>query len=89
MSDMKLLDNEFMLLKEDKSFASPISVVFYEEYSTVDVLQSRLKAEGQHIQCIVSNQEAHIDFGAAQSPKLWDYADGVDTLEFILKLNQT
>ena len=37
------------------------------------------------IQCIVGKN--HIPFGKAQSPQLWDYADGIDTIEFLLKKN--
>ena len=33
MSSIKLLDNEFLLLKEDSGFSSPIAVVFYESYN--------------------------------------------------------
>ena len=37
----------------------------------------------EKIQCIVGNR--NIPFGKAQSPHLWDYADGIDTLDFLLK----
>ena len=40
-------------------------------------------------QCIVSNENIKnfIEFGKTQSPELTDYADGVDTIDFLLKLN--
>lgn len=84
MSNIKLLDNEFMLLKEDTGFSSPISVVFYERYESVEKLKQLLTSQDQNIQCIVSKE--HIPFGVAQSPNLWDYADDVDTVAFILSL---
>tara|TARA_R100000935_G_scaffold42923_1_gene65305 strand:- start:126595 stop:127647 length:1053 start_codon:yes stop_codon:yes gene_type:complete len=84
MSLEKLLDNEFMILKEDTGFSSPISVVFYEKYDSIDTLTSTLNAAREKIQCIVS--EKHIPFGEAQEPKLSDYADGVDTMKFLLDL---
>ena len=88
MSNFKLLDNEFLTLKEDPSYASPISSVFYEYYENLEELQTRLKNEAEQIQCIVSNNliENAIPFGQTQQPKLWDYADNVDTLKFLSTL---
>jgi hypothetical protein len=85
MSNFKLLDNEFLTLKEDTSYASPISSVFYENYENIDDLQVRLTNEAEQIQCIVSNNliKNSIPFGKTQKPKLWDYADNVDTLSFL------
>jgi hypothetical protein len=87
MSNFKLLDNGFLTLKEDKSHASPISSVFYEFYDNIDDLQTRLSSESEQLQCIVSAQlvENSIPFGQTQQPNLWDYADNVDTISFLLK----
>ena len=84
MSSLSLLDNEFMLLKEDTGFSSPISVVFYEYYKDVKKLSKELDAKKENIQCIIGKD--NIPFGDAQTPQLWEYADGVDTLDFLLKL---
>ena len=86
MSNFKLLDNGFLTIKEDKSHASPISSVFYEHYDNIEVLQNQLKEDIEKIQCIVSNNiiENSIDFGKTQKPELWDYADNVDTISFLL-----
>ncbi len=88
MSNFKLLDNEFLTLKEDISYASPISSVFYEYYEEITDLRTRLKNEAEHIQCIVSNNmsDNSISFGQTQQPKLWQYADNVDTLQFLISL---
>ena len=85
MSNFKLLDNEFLTLKEDTSYASPISSVFYEYYEDIDDLKTRLANEAEQIQCIVSNNlvSKSIPFGQTQQPKLWDYADNVDTIAFL------
>lgn len=86
MSNFKLLDNGFLTIKEDPSYASPISSVFYEFYENIEELQTRLKADSEQIQCIVSNDliENSIPFGQTQNPQLWDYADNVDTITFLL-----
>ena len=88
MSNFNLLDNEFLTLKEDTSYASPISSVFYEYFEDIDVLQKRLESESDQIQCVVSNNliPNSISFGQTQQPKLWDYADNVDTLRFLISL---
>jgi len=88
MSNFKLLDNEFLTLKEDTSYASPISSVFYEYYETIEEVKKQLKQDVDQIQCIVSNGliEDSIPFGKTQQPELWDYADNVDTLEFLLQI---
>lgn len=88
MSNFKLLDNEFLTIKEDSSYASPISSVFYEYYENLEDLKSRFESESEQIQCIVSNNliENSVGFGQTQKPQLWDYADNVDTIDFLLKI---
>lgn len=88
MSNFKLLDNEFLTLKEDTSYASPISSVFYEYYTTIGDIQKQLETDGEKIQCVVANNSIRnsIPFGQTQQPQLWDYADNVDTLAFLLQI---
>ena len=86
MSNFKLLDNGFLTLKEDQSHASPISSIFYESYENTTILQKRLQSESEQIQCIVSDNviENSIPFGQTQKPALWNYADNIDTISFLL-----
>ncbi len=86
MSNFNLLDNEFLIIKEDSSYASPISSVFYEYYENIEDIKLRLQAENEQIQCIVSNDliENSVAFGQTQKPNLWDYADNVDTIKFLI-----
>ena len=88
MSNFKLLDNGFLTLKEDSSYSSPISSVFYEHYESLTDLNERLENDEDQIQCIVSNglTENSIKFGQTQKPQLWDYADNVDTLKFLISV---
>ena len=88
MSNFKLLDNEFLTLKEDTSYSSPISSVFYENYENLDGIKQQLKNDVDQIQCIVSKNlvENSVVFGQTQKPNLWDYADDVDTIEFLLQI---
>ena len=85
MSEFKLLENGFLILKEDKSFGSPIANLFYEKYEDEKELQEKLEQNKENLQCVVGTN-AEVDFGQTQQPKLWDYADGVDTLKFLEEL---
>jgi hypothetical protein len=90
LGNNELLDNGFLLLKEDSSLASPVGVLNYEYYYSIDQLQIRLEEEKMALQCIVSSDKTPINtlaFGQAQSPSLDDYADGVDTIKFLMELN--
>ena len=88
MSNFQLLDNEFLTIKEDTSYASPISSVFYEFYENLEEITTRLNADAEQIQCVVSKNliPNSVTFGQTQQPKLWDYADNVDTLAFLNSL---
>lgn len=88
MSNFKLLDNEFLTIKEDSGYASPISSVFYEFYDDLSQVRSKLENDRDQIQCIVSNGliENSVAFGQTQKPALWDYADNVDTIQFLTGL---
>ncbi|MCX2575344.1 acyl-CoA reductase [Pedobacter sandarakinus] len=85
----KHYDNGFLLLKEDVNLASPLAVLFYEEYSDLISLKERLQQETQNIQCIVTKgnlETKTFAFGESQHPKLWDYADNVNTIDFLKDL---
>ena len=88
MSLFDLLENGFLMLKEDSSYSSPIATVFYEYYEDMDQLKDQLLKDSEKIQCIVSNGVLadEVPFGKTQEPQLWDYADGVNTLEFLSKV---
>jgi len=88
MSSFKILDNGFLILKEDPSFSSPIGSLFYETYDNLESLNKLLEINKESIQCVVGPSEINraMAFGETQRPSLSDYADGVDTMEFILSL---
>lgn len=86
MNKIKLIENGFLVLKEDTGLASPVAVLYYEYYPDKKTVSERLKANDHNIQCIVSGNkeiEGVIGFGKTQYPGLWDYADGVDTMRFL------
>lgn len=79
----KFLDTGFLILKESRSFPSPVAVLHYQYYSTPDEALNDIESQREKVQCVVSKK--YIPFGMSQSPELWDYADNIDTLDFILK----
>ncbi|MDP4221765.1 MAG: acyl-CoA reductase [Bacteroidota bacterium] len=81
----EFLDTGYLLMKESGNLGSPVSVLYYEHFKTLDDAWEKAEEDKDKIQCIVSRER--VPFGSAQSPRLWDYADGIDTLEFLLKKN--
>ena len=77
------LDNGYLLLKEDSKIYSPVSVLYYEYYDSQNAVKQQTELLKEKLQCVVGRH--NIPFGKAQSPHLWDYADGIDTIEFLLK----
>jgi hypothetical protein len=82
----KFLDTGYLLLKEEKGLSSPVAVTYYDYYKSLSALHTETEELKDKIQCIVGHH--HLPFGKAQSPYLWDYADGIDTLEFLSKKNK-
>jgi len=84
-----LLDNDLVLLKKDTGYASPIGTLFYEKYKDLDEVKSILEHDADKIQAVVSKipqLPQAIPFGTTQQPQLWDYADGVNTVQFLNNL---
>lgn len=79
------LDTGFLLTVSSDDLVSPISVLYHQEYDSNENLKKVLEANEEKIQCVVGKD--HIPFGQAQRPELWDYADNVDTLEFLSNFN--
>lgn len=82
-------DNGAILMVESDKLVSPISVMFYERYSDQDDLKNKLAVHSEKLQCILSAKgwyNGSIDFGKAQKPELENYADNVDTMQFLAAL---
>ena len=82
LNNVPLLENGFMLFKEDTGLIAPTSSLFYEYYDNKEELLTSLKLHENQVQCIVGH--GHIPFGQAQCPALSDYADHVDTIKFLI-----
>jgi len=82
----KFWDNNFVMMKEDDKLFSPLSVINFSRYSSLEEVKSFIAENEQDIQCIVAKDELGLDsipFGEAQHPALDTYADNVDTMKFL------
>lgn len=81
------LDNNFLMIKESKELHAPTSVLYYETYSSQDALTETVSSLKENIQCIVSNNKlpeiTTIPFGKTQQPSIFDFADNVNTIDFL------
>ena len=81
-------DNGFLLIKPDERNASPLGVLYFETYDSERDLLSRLDFLAPQLQCVVCQHTLAttvpvVPFGKSQQPELDDYADGVNTLDFL------
>ncbi len=89
MNLIDFLQNGFVIIKEDIGLHSPLSVIFYENYSSLDTVKTQIDNQKSEIQCLACSNnliQDSIPFGKTQEPKLWDYADNIDTLHFLSTL---
>lgn len=83
MNSRFYMSNESVLLTENASVFSPASQLNYEYYKDLTSVEDSLHAD-ENIQCIVGHN--FVPFGKAQFPSLMDYADGIDTMQFLYAL---
>jgi hypothetical protein len=79
------MSNESLLLVEDPSPFSRIGQLHYEFYTDENEVRQRLQQDDS-IQCTVGT--GLTEFGAAQYPDICDFADGVDTMQFLVNLGR-
>lgn len=72
---------------------SPVGELFLQEYSAIEEVGELLTFYKDNLQCIATNtplaglESSCVPLGKTQRPRLWDYADGVDTMKFLLALS--
>jgi hypothetical protein len=84
LNQVPFLDNHFVMLRESSDLFSPLAVVHYQYYRSGTEISEYLTLNESKIQAIIG--KGFIPFGQAQCPTLADYADGVDTMEFLTRL---
>lgn len=89
MNNTKHLSNNFIMLHESESIASPVSTLHYQYYKNPEEVALDIHLKRDQIQCVVGKPEVGafaIPFGQAQQPELWDYADNVNTIEWLINV---
>lgn len=84
MNQAVFLDNNFILLKESKELFSPLAMLHYHYYESEVEVSNYLEEHQNDIQCVVGKN--YIPFGKAQCPSINDYADNVDTMNWLTRL---
>lgn len=84
MNQIRFLDNNVFMLKEDEGIHAPLSVIYYEFYEKRSDLLKKMNELDEQLQAIVGH--GFIPFGKAQSPDITDFADGVDTCKWLNSL---
>lgn len=79
-------DSGAFIMRRGEDFAQSLAVVTLKEYADIADVKAWIKTNAEYIQCVVSNCgiEGSQPLGRAQYPALMDYADGVDTMRFLL-----
>lgn len=83
------LVNDVFILTESEQYFSPIAVLYYQFYENTEWLKKKLAEDDELIQCIATDVftgTKTVPLGCTQSPGLGDYADGIDTMKFLLNL---
>ena len=80
----KFLDNNFVLVKESSKLFSPLGMIYYSFYSNENEVKDFITKHEGNIQCIVGSN--FTPFGKTQAPGLADYADNIDTMEWLINL---
>ncbi|MCO5230264.1 MAG: acyl-CoA reductase [Chitinophagales bacterium] len=88
MNGTPIVDCDFVNMVDNLSISSPISCVNLAYYEDEAEIAKWLIEHDEQIQCVVNfeNFERNVNFGASQSPDLDEYADGIDTLQFLIEI---
>lgn len=86
LNSEKFLDNNFLILKPDNGLFSPVSVLLQQEYANETELKNWLDGNKENIQCVVGKGSGYIPFGYSQQPVITEFADGVNTMDFLVNL---
>ena len=83
MNNRFYMSNESIVLVENDNIFSAVSVLHYSFYEDKELISQGLSGL-ENVQCIVGHE--FLPFGTSQIPSLFDYADGIDTMQFLLSL---
>ncbi len=88
MNSIPFYDATTALLLENETIHSPVSVIHYTHYDSLDQVRDIIHSHQDQLQCVVSSEdiEGSMSFGKSQSPLITDFADNIDTMKFLTEL---
>jgi hypothetical protein len=84
LEQQAFLDNNFLIVKESADLHSPVASLYYSRYKDYNETKVFLEANKEQLQCVVG--AGHVPFGYSQRPVITDFADNINTYEFLLSL---
>lgn len=84
MQRVHVIDNDLLLLMESDALFSPPSVLFFKRYESPSEAQKFIDDHYHELQCVVGHSGTA--FGQSQYPPVHEFADGVNTIDFLLKV---
>lgn len=84
LEKMPFLDNNFLMLRESDQLHSPVGTLHYRFYENENQVKEHLTTHREKIQCVVG--KGHIPFGYSQKPVISEFADNINTLDFLVLL---
>ncbi|PBQ30783.1 acyl-CoA reductase [Sphingobacteriaceae bacterium] len=84
LESMPFLDNNFLMIRETPDLHSPVGVLYYQYYDSNSEIQAYLTTHADQVQCVIGKD--YIPFGYSQRPVITDFADNVNTMEFLVNL---
>lgn len=84
LETIPFLDNNFLMLRESDQLHSPVGTLHYRQYENEQQVTDYLNANHEKIQCVVG--KGHTPFGYSQKPVISEFADNVNTLDFLVLL---
>lgn len=84
LENHKFLDNNFLMIKENDSLFSPVGTLYYQFYRNSEDVTNYLMDNSDKLQCVIGS--GYAKFGQSQCPRINDFADNVNTIDFLLSL---
>lgn len=90
LSGRPFLDGGFFLMTEEEVSIQATCLLHYTRYDRPEDLDRWIADHNEQLQCVVADQGEYprqVAFGQAQHPRPEEYADGVDVMNFLLRLS--
>jgi len=84
LEQQSFLDNNFLMIRQSEQLNSPVATLYYDFYKDEPEIESYLNLNKENLQCIVGKN--YVPFGYSQRPVITDFADNVNTLDFLVTL---